>query len=340
MDNGNRGVFSGKGGTLTTIATTPLQFAIFGYPTINQAGTVAFPAFNWNGMGGDRIYAGSSRPLVTIADTAGPLRGFASGYTTSINTAGTAAFWASQDSGPPGIFSGNGGAVKLEISGLSVSIDFDIAMNDGGSFAFRGGNGTRIYTANGGTIITVADSSGSFNYFSRAPSINEAGTVAFNAGNGGIDGGVFGIYTGNGGSLTTIADLAGPFSYVGDFNFNPPSINTSGTVAFMAALDAGGGGIFIGNGATTSQVLDATAPLFGSTLTGLGISPASLNDAGQVAFYYQLANGITGIAVATPVPEPSPSLLLALSLTLSLACRTARKCRAERAQQSDRVRVK
>ncbi len=328
LDNGNWGVFSGNGGALTTIATTPLQFASFGYPTINDAGTVAFRASNWNGVGGSRIYAGSGGPLITIADTAGPLKEFSGGYSTSINTAGTVAFWALPDSGPPGIFSGNGGAVALAISSLSVGIDSTFTMNDAGSFAFERGDGSRIFTVNGGLVTTIADNSGPFNYFSRAPSINEAGTVAFNAGIGGIDGGVFGIYTGRGGPLTTIADLTGPFSYLGDFYDYLPAINASGTVAFMAGLDAGGGGIFIGNGTTTSQILDTTAPLFGSTLTGFGISPTSLNDAGQVAFYYELANGITGIAVATPVPEPAPSLLLALSLTLSLARRIPRPRRA------------
>ncbi len=95
-------------------------------------------------------------------------------------------------------------------------------------------------------------------------------------------------------------------------------------MAFAAGLDAGGAGIFIGDGSATSEVLGNGSPLFGSTVTGLGISPTSLNDLGQVAFYYELANGTTGIAIANPVPEPSSTLLLALSIGLSLARRRAR----------------
>ena len=61
----------------------------------------------------------------------------------------------------------------------------------------------------------------------------------------------------------------------------------------------------------TNEVIGSGDALFGSTITALQFSPTSLNDPGQVAFYYELANGTTGIAVANPVPEPgSASLLL------------------------------
>ena len=149
--------------------------------------------------------------------------------------------------------------------------------------------------------------------------------MAFVAGVGGIDGGVFGIYSGNGGALTTIADLSGPFSYLGDFNSLQPSINVSGMVAFTAGLDAGGGGLFIGDGTATNEVIGTGDSLFGSTLTGLSISPTGFNDAGQVAFHFQLANGTTGIAIATPVPEPSSSLLLMLAFGLNLVHRRPRQ---------------
>ena len=70
------------------------------------------------------------------------------------------------------------------------------------------------------------------------------------------------------------------------------------------------------------EVIGDGDALFGSTVTGLSISPTSLNDIGQVAFYYELANGTTGIAIATPTPEPSSTMLVVLSLGLSLARRT------------------
>ena len=66
-----------------------------------------------------------------------------------------------------------------------------------------------------------------------APSINNAGTVAFFAGGPGI-------FTGSGGPANTIADTSDGFSGFGE----SPSINTGGTVAFEASLKAVGQGIF------------------------------------------------------------------------------------------------
>ena len=327
LDNNTRGIFTGSGGLVTTIALYSFPVGGFGIPSINDMGTVAVFEKTQGISEGERIISGNGGLLTVIADTAGPFKGFSGQHSTAINAAGVVAFWALPDTGPAGIFASDGGAVTpLFLNTTSLAANTNLAFNDAGTLAFRKANATGIVTVNSGSITTIVDSLGQLNYFGAAPSLSATGTVAFVAGTNGIDGGVFGIYSGNGGQPTTIADLSGPFNYVGDFNFNQPSINDTGAVAFMAGLDAGGGGIFIGNGTTTNQVLDATAPLFGSTLTGLSISPTSHNDSGQVAFYYELANGTKGIAIANPVPEPSPSLLLALSLGLSLARRIRQKC--------------
>ena len=326
LDNGNQGIFTGNGAATTTIFTTlPFPNGIIGYPSINDAGTVAFYADQRLSVG-ETIFAGNGGPLVTIANTAGPFRGFAVGNSTAINTAGTVAFWASQDSRPSGIFTGNGGAatpILLNSASLGAG---DFSMNDAGTFAFRSG-ATRIVTFNAGSVTTIVDNSGTLNYFGATPSLNDSGRVAFVAGIEGIDGHTYGIYSGNGGPLITIADLSGPFSSFSynSFTSNQPSINDSGSVAFVAGLDVGGYGIFLGDGTVTKQVIGTGDALFGSTVTGFYISPTSLNDSGQVAFAYGLANGTIGIAVANPVPEPSTSLLLALSFGLSLARRRTRK---------------
>ena len=315
LDNGSSGVFKGNGGIVTTIGVNALPFGGNTFPTINQAGTVAFAAFEWNGVE-QRILAGNGGPLITIADIAGPFRDFSGGYSTSINTSGAVAFKASLDVGPGGIFVSNAGIVtQVFTNSASLSTSGSISINDAGTIAFRRGIGTAIYTVNGGLITTIADSSGPFNYFSIPTSINNAGTVAFGAGVGGADGGVFGIYKGNGGPLTTIADISGPFSYLGDFGFQTASsINDAGMVAFNAALDIGGGGVFVGDGIFTNKVIGAGDPLFGSTVIGAGVSPTSLNNNGQVAFAYTLANGTTGIAIANPVPEPSTAALLGAAM--------------------------
>ena len=58
--------------------------------------------------------------------------------------------------------------------------------------------------------------------------------------------------------FTLIADTGGPtFSHV-----YPPSINTAGTVAFLAFLDAGGTGIFAGAGGPTTAIALNSGPTF------------------------------------------------------------------------------
>jgi hypothetical protein len=79
--------------------------------------------------------------------------------------------------------------------------------------------------------------------------MNNAGAVAFRAT---IDSGNVGIFTSaNGGPPTTVVDTTGPFS---DVSF--PSINSSGTTAFLAAFDVGGGkGIFRGPNPITDKII-------------------------------------------------------------------------------------
>jgi hypothetical protein len=52
--------------------------------------------------------------------------------------------------------------------------------------------------------------------------------------------------------------------------------------------------------------------LFGSTVAYLDMGNAALNDVGQFAFSYRLANNVSGIAVANNVPEPGSTALLGL----------------------------
>src|SRR5262249_43253063 len=66
---------------------------------------------------------------------------------------------------------------------FSAFTDYGTAINASVTVAFLanldvGGRG--IFTGNGGSITTIADSSGPFGFFYR-PSINASGTVAFQA---------------------------------------------------------------------------------------------------------------------------------------------------------------
>lgn len=308
-DNGNVGIYKGNGAITTTIFATSQFPTSFSKPSINQAGTVAF--FLAHGGNNASIVTGNGGSLVTVVDTTGEFTGLS--IYAAINASGTVAFSASHNPPPGGIFTITGGmATRIGFGG-------NFTINDAGTVAGNRSSfpGEAIATGNGGPTTTIADSSGPLKVFGYQPAINNSGTVAFVAGVGDRYSGAYGIYSGNGGALTTIADLSGPFNYFDLFG-TQPSINGAGIVAFAAGLDAGGYGIFTGDGVTTNEIIGTGDSLFGSTVTSASISTTAFNDNGQLAFYYQLANGTNGIALATPTPEPSASLLLASGALLAL----------------------
>jgi hypothetical protein len=127
------------------------------------------------------------------------------------------------------------------------------------------------------TFTSIADTRGPFQRFDfpGAPSVNNAGTVAFLAE---LDTGVAGIFAGDGRSVTTIADSSGIFLGIGGFG-QYPAINAQGTVAFGSTLDSGTHGVFTGRGGQVTTIADTTS---GPFVNAFG-HPA-LNNAGTVIF--------------------------------------------------------
>ena len=314
LDDGGRGVFKGSGGALTPIALTsgPVFSGLAG-ASINEAGTVAF--LGGLDAGGSGVFTGNGGPTTPIALSSEPT--FSSFGSAVINDAGTVAFVANVDFGGTGIFSRNGAStntIALESGPIFSSIGFNISLNSTGTVAFRaildsGGDG--VFSGNGGPVTTIA-----LDAFPTGitPSINDAGTVAYAADSTSTV--ATRILTGSGGPPSLFASNIGPFNAFGIH----PVINNRGTMAFVASLDSGGEGLFIGTDPLAERVILTSEPLFGSTLAsiipGFDQSPGiiDLNDYGQIAFHYQLADGRQGIAVATPIPEPSLAALMLLGM--------------------------
>jgi PEP-CTERM motif len=301
------GVGSGNGGPVTTIAdSSGFLGQFFGSAvSINDAGVVSF--ISTLDAGGVGIFTGSGGLLTPIVQTGGTFSNV--GFVQPINNSGTVAFRAFETGVGFGVFAGSGGPL-ISIASTTGFVQEPVSINDVGTVAFSaGGLGVfeGVFTGNGGPLTPIADANGPLNgpFF---PSINNAGTVAFVAA---LDSGGEGVFTSSNGILTPVADTTGLFS--GFFAF-APSINNLGQVAFEASLDAGGGGIFVGPDPVIDKVIGTGDSLFGSAVTLLLFSPEGLNDAGQVAFYAELADG-TGVFVrADPVPEPSTLLLVSLGL--------------------------
>jgi hypothetical protein len=322
LDTGDEGIFTGSGGATTTIAIADDSgpsgtFGLFqSPPALNDEGTVAFTAFLSTGVPrgffGGGLFTNNGGLTTFIADSNLQLVPFLGGP--AINNEGTIAITAPLPGGlGSGIFTVSGGATTL----IAALIDDrsgpfsgfgGLAINDAGTVAFlvSQDEGRGLFTTSGGAITTIADSSGPFGYLGGL-AINNAGTLAFSAFRDFQDflegGGGGGIFTSSGGVTTIIADNTGPFR-----TFSGLAINDAGTVAFLASLDEGGSGIFTGPNPVTDKVIATGDSLFNSTVTsfGFGFGSKGLNNAGQLTFFAQLADGSSGIFRADPESTPNP----------------------------------
>ncbi len=304
VGTGGSAIFSSSNGTTSKIYdSVPLSLS----PAINDAGTVAFGANRGESSGVFTI--DSQGNLATIAENTDP-RVFDNPV---INNKGTVAL-SSVAAGGREIFISNQG-VKTTIadtSGLYSVLD-GYALNDSGVVSFSaslkaGGRG--IFTVDGGVTNTIANTSGFSFLF--PPALSNTGTVAFKGVLPKLAG--EGIYTAHGGKITPIADNSGAFSF-----FENPAINNQDTVAFKAVLKDGGLGIYTGADPVANKIISAGDPLLGSTVTNLFLSRKGINDANQIVFYAQLANGTSGIfradshlASDCPSSVPEPNSILAL----------------------------
>ncbi|MBD1927783.1 hypothetical protein H6F74_16250 [Trichocoleus sp. FACHB-90] len=257
-------IFKGEDETnfeLVVIATP--RDAVF-FPSINNAGTVAFLEEFTGVFVQTRIPISNGGSISSRSCGGVFCQPIAPGVFESIsipmlNDAGTVAFRGSvyqsdnESDIAGGIFTGNDTPFSSEpiittiadTSGIFRGFS-DPSINNSGNVAFIAGLDTGsigVFTGNGTTTTTIADSSGAFNSFFGTPSINDFGTVAFLAG---LDVGGSGIFTGNNPLkdkvIVTGDTLFG--STVQELSFYREGLNNSGQVAFFASLANGTSGIF------------------------------------------------------------------------------------------------
>jgi subtilase family serine protease len=294
--NGVEGVYSGAGGSaITGVATVNGTFSAFGLPAIAPDGTIAFPAFLV--AGGEGVFRGSGGST-TIADGAGTLATF--GGLVAIGPGGVVAFQAERDDGSQGVFQGTGGGAPTTIADTATEAlsAFGLPALGGGRVVFHalqtaGGEG--IFTAQAGApAVPVAQTGDTYGGFGSLPAINAGGTVAFRAA---LAGGGSAILTvAPGGSPVTVASTAdGVYT-----SFGNVAINGAGVVAFLATTTAGSTGVFTGPDPAIHKVVALGDTVGTSTVTALELGRDALNDAGQIAFYAELASGTRGIYRAMP----------------------------------------
>jgi hypothetical protein len=301
LDAGSSGIYRSDGADITTIADGTGPHFGFGSATdINDAGQIAFTAHQ--AFGGRGLFRGDGLTVTKIADQFN--LSFDPNYlvftSPAINNTGTVAFYAYQNiSGDrtEGIFVGSGGnTTNIAYDHEEGSLPFfsDPEINDLGAIAFfrsflGGGNG--IYRSNGGAIATIIDSTGPYNSYSQTIDINSNGVVVAAGASPTAHWDVLRI---DGPNVDIIAPSVDLLSHVG--------INNAGDVGFFSRLTINQNVILTGPDPVADKVIADGDPLFGSTVELS--SPDGPNDAGQFTFGYSLADGRSGIALATPVADP------------------------------------
>ena len=348
-----QGIYSIAGGATTTIADP--TFGGFGYLRLNSSGTVVFQKRDSNNT--PQLYTGNGGALTYVSDPAsapglpnfvpsglgfqtiadnGAVTYSASSYnaatTTSTYYVGTA---------QNGVFTSQAQFGQNFNNTQFQGIE-DVHSNNNGQIAYRyntynGSSYTQyVYRRNAnGTTTTIA--SGGLQPVTYL-GFNDAGQVLYTTNNN------YSLLLGNGATTLTIGTpttldpvtgrtLGGYASGYGDWF----SLNNLGQAVFKAGGNQGGApqGIYVGNGTSIITVAQIGGALFGSTITGLDLSPQAINDAGQVVFTARLADGRTevlrgtlpGATGSASAPEPA-SLALLMPALVGAATVVRRRKRA------------
>ncbi|MBZ5506145.1 MAG: hypothetical protein LAO78_11850 [Acidobacteriia bacterium] len=280
---------------------------------INAAGIVAFHANLNTGGRATGIFTSDGFATKTIVDsTVQGLSGLGFG-SPSINAAGTVAFFAPRNGLRSSIiFTGDGGALTPVLDTLNSNFGAfgNVAINASGEIVFRGilkdrNEGIFLITPNRdepsnglppgpASVIDVIDTISNPDFFGFGdPVINDAGVAADFAGVAlGVE-----ILSGDGHGITARTDPTNGFFA----EFEHPSINNLGAVAVSVIEANGAQGIFVEltGGASPVAVLQTGDLLFGSTVTAVSVGRFAFNDHFRLAFKYELADGRSGIAVAS-----------------------------------------
>ena len=272
--NGNRGVYTGNGGPLVqAVGQSDAVDSVQASPSINDHGDVAFRAFtrdNW-----DYIYVGRAGPGIVrrIDPGAGVLLSEGSSLP-QINNAGAVAFRA----------------------------EFHRHTGRHGFSVFVSG-------ADGTTHEVLAADNAIVGHSFGVPSLNEAGVVAaWEQRQEGFTTRKRIVTAGPGGEVDVVVGYEAGFR-----ELEHPWINDAGDVVFYGlppltpSPPAVFPGIFTGPDPVADEVISVQDPLFGSRVVQLWRSPV-INNAGQIAFGYRLADDRVGVALASPVPEPAGAL--------------------------------
>jgi hypothetical protein len=260
---GGRSIFLQGDTSSKTIVNSQDQGLIarfLGAPSVNREGTVAFFGAR-TGFTSQAVFAGDGGPLRIVVDTANS--DFTGFQNVAINSTGKVVFVADRSDGSEGMFVAGS---PNEVAGR----------------------------ASPAQLIDVVDTNNPDFIGFGDPVINNFGIVADEAfrSDGSIE-----ILSGTRHRVTARTNVVDR-----EFTeFEHPSINDEGAVAFFAVKSSGVQGIYmeVTGGASPVPVIQTGDTLFGSTVTFVDLGRFALNLRFQAVFPYELADGRTGIAIAS-----------------------------------------
>jgi hypothetical protein len=301
------GVFRSRaaGAEMTPIATTANNLSFFTTDiAINASGVVAFNATTASGS--RAVFKGDGISRTMIADSAANRLLKIGVGSPSINASGVVAFFSvrAEPGFPSSIFTGTGGPLTTVLASSATGFTGfgNVAINESGTIAFRGllnDGGEGLFAFRGGPI-GIVDTTQHPEFFGFGdPVINNAGTVADVAALAvqGIE-----MVSGDGRGFVARTDHDGNSRFA---NAEHPSINNHGAIAFFAfsgdpATDMPAGiYLEVSRGHSVLPVIRPGDTLFGSTVVDVRLGRFALNEGFQMAFSYTLADGHTGVAIAS-----------------------------------------
>jgi hypothetical protein len=308
---GGHGVFTGAGGALTTVVKSgdlgPQGTFSRTYRPIISGESIAFAGEYGNP--GTGYFLSARDTLRTIVKTGDlpPFDVFNGAFASFALSGENVAFIKLQSFGR-GVFVGSGGPVTTIAPSGAIGVHVAIS------------NGTIVFPANCGhddsqnciragssealtTIVEPGDlaPAGTFRTTFRPTIDDDIVTFA------GIDDAGLGIFTIDAAGTTTTIVRVGDAAPAGTFQSIESHANSGTAVAFLGVYADGlDRGLFLGSGGAPMPVIQTGDSLFGSTVVGLGWTRFGFDvaETGNLAFTYSLADGRSGVVLASLVPEP------------------------------------
>jgi hypothetical protein len=264
MTGNDRSIFTSDGVHTNTVVDAKEQGMIgrfLGSPSINDSGKVAFLAFRANFS--PAILTGEGGPLTLVADaTNSPFSGFGN---PAINNSGRVTFVGFGKDDSVGVFIAR--SVHEQASRMAsehfiqvtdpqssvfndpLVVFGDPVINDAGTVAdsaFPSNGNVEIFTGNGRGVTARTDVNNPFLTSSEHPSINNRGTIAFNATELGGGQGIFAETTG-GASPVSVIEAGDPLfgSTVTRLKVGRFALNNHDQLVFRYDLQDGRSGVAI-----------------------------------------------------------------------------------------------